>query len=658
MPTIPEALQTALQHHQAGRLREAEAIYRQILQIEPDQPDALHLLGVIAHHMGRHQIAVEQIRKAIALNPNVAEFHNNLGEAYRALGMNHEAVEGYRRALALKPGFAEAHYNLGIQLSDQGLIEDAITSYRNALVCNPQYAEAHNNLGNALLGQGQEEEAVACYRRALDIKPDYAAAHNNLGNACKAQGRLEEAIECYQRALALTSDYAEAHVNLGNALCEQGSIEEALACYRRALTIKPHFAEAHSNLLLALHYHPVEDPALLFDLHREWNDKYAKSLAAMIAPHPNRCGTDRPLRIGYVSADFRRHPVGYFLKPVLAAHDRSRFELFCYSMVGKEDDFTAEIQASAGTWRNITGMSDENVAATIRNDGIDILVDLSGHTAGNRLLVFAGKPAPIQVAWIGYVDTTGLDTMDYLLADDFVSPPEGAQSFTEQLVKLPGSYLCYEPPKYAPPVSSLPALLSGHLTFGCFNNLSKVSGEVVVLWSRILRELPGSRLVLKTKSLNDQHAQERYRQLFLAQGIQPGRVDLLGSSPHVELLNHYGRIDMALDPFPYTGGLSTCEALWMGVPVITLVGSTFLSRIGGSLLTHAGLTEAVTCSPAQYVERAVKLGKDLEHLSRMRLGLRARVAASLCDAETFVHNLERAYQAMWRRWCESATDGG
>jgi predicted O-linked N-acetylglucosamine transferase (SPINDLY family) len=655
MPTISEAFNIALQHHRAGRLQEAEAIYRQILQVQPDHPDTLHLLGVSAHQAGRHDVAVAYISKAIGLNPKIAEFHLNIGEAYRAQGRLAEAVASYRQALALKPVFPEACNSLGIALRAQGHVGEAVAAYRQALALKPAFAEAYNNLGIALQVQGRLEEAAASYRQALALKPAYAEAYNNLGAALQAQGLLTEAVAAYRQALALKPAYAEAYNNLGAALQAQGELEEAVAMFRQALALKPDYADAHSNQLLCLHYRPASDPATMFAHFRAWHEQHARKLAVQMAPRGNRREPDRPLRIGYVSADFKRHPVGYFIEPVLSAHDKAQVRVYCYSMVRQADEVTVRLQAHADVWRNIVGMSDEAVAGLIRGDEIDILVDLAGHTAGNRLLVFARKPAPVQVTWIGFCTTTGLETMDYLLTDGFYAPPEGQRMFTEQLVRLPANHLCFRPPAYAPPVAPCPAARRGYPTFGCFNNLAKVNAAVVAGWAQILQRVPGARLLLKTHALTDRATRERYHKRFQAHGIVPERVDLVGPSPHAELLAQYGQIDVALDPFPYCGGWSTCEALWMGVPVVTLAGPSFLSCVGAGLLSSVGLPELIAQSVEQYVECAVELGRDVARLARLREGLRARLAASpLCDAVAFTRGLERAYRMMWRTWCGGA----
>ncbi len=786
---IPQALQTALQHHQAGRLQEAEAIYRQVLQIQPDHPDALHLLGVIAHHVGRHEVAVELIGKAIEANPAVAEFHNTLGSVLQAQGRLEEAVTRYRQALTLQPEYAEAHYNLGNALVERGLLEEAVAQYRQAVALKPALAEAHNNLGNALRDQGMPDEAEAHYRQAVALKPAYAEAysnwgmalhrqgkleesavryqqaltlqpafaeaHNNLGNALRdqgklkeaavhyrqavalrpsfaeaffnlgnllkeegdfeeacasyrqaaalkpayaeaysrwgavlhQQGRLGEAIVRYQQAIAVRPDCAEAHYNLGNALRDayklqeaeagyrralaikpdcveaytnlarllhvQGKLQDAETCYRRALAIKPDSVAAHSSLLLAMSYGPDCDPAALAAELRSWNERHARPLMPQARRHANDPDPERRLRVGYVSADFRRHPVSFFLEPLFAAHDRAKVEVFCYSNTRVPDAVTQRFQASADVWRDIVDLADEAVAARILADGIDVLVDLSGHTMGNRLLVLARKPAPVQVAFGGTAMTTGLTAMDYRLTDRFLSPPDGSEWSSEELVRLPAFVGIYRPPAEAPEVTPLPARRNEHVTFACFNRLVKVTPNAVKRWSEILRRVRKARLILKDGMLKDPGQRARYLGLFEENGISTERIELLPRTPLADYLATYGRVDIALDPFPYNGCTTTCDALWMGVPVITLAGAMANGRMGVSLLSNLGLTRLIAANAEEYVRIAVELAADRGELAALRAGLRPLMAASsLCDPKTYAQGVEAAYRSMWRRWCE------
>ena len=428
-----------------------------------------------------------------------------------------------------------------------------------------------------------------------------------------------------------------------------------MAAYRKALELKPDHAEAHSNLLFTLHYQPTCDREAIFAEHREWNARYAAPLAPKAVFHANPPVPDRQLRLGLVSSTFCRHPVGYMIVSALEAHDKSALEIYCYSNVVQGDDLTDRIRGAVHTWRSIVGMSDEGVAALVRDDAIDILVDLSGHSKGGRLLVFARKPAPVQVKWVGgQFNTTGLDAMDYFISDSVETPPGDDAWYTEEVVRLADGYVCYEAPDYAPMVSSLPALGCPYVTFGCFNNLTKVNRGVIALWSQLFDRVTGSRLILKSQQFNDADVQAHYRAMFAEQGIAPDRLDCLGHSPHPELLATYNDIDIALDPFPYSGGLTTCEALWMGVPVVTMPGETFAARHAGSHLSNVGLTDWVVETPEQYVALVERWCGDLTGLADLRDGLRPRVKSSpLCDAPRFARNLEAAYRRMWRTWCET-----
>ncbi|MBV8749327.1 MAG: hypothetical protein JO103_06410, partial [Candidatus Eremiobacteraeota bacterium] len=425
------------------------------------------------------------------------------------------------------------------------------------------------------------------------------------------------------------------------------------ASFERALALKPDYAEVRSNLLVLLNYDPTIDDAGLLAAHRDYDRHVTGPLAAAARPHVNDRAPDRPLRVGYVSGDFARHPGGYFIAAVLAAHDRGAVEAYCYSGRAIEDDLTAQIRGHAAAWRSTIGVRDDDLAAQIRDDKIDILVDLSGHTAGNRLPVFGRKPAPVQVAWLGYFNTTGVAAIDYVLMDAATVPPGAEQWFSERVVRLPDGRFCYAPPDFAPPVAPLPAASRGQVAFGSFNNLSKVTPEVIALWSRVLGAVPGSRLVLKWKSLADAAECARLRQAFAAHGIDPGRLDLRGRSPHAEMLAEYGDVDIALDPFPFCGGLTSCEALWMGVPIFTLPGSRAVSRQTLGFLAQIGLAELSAETPERYVEIAAGLAGDLDRLATLRGGLRDRMASSpLCDGARFARGLEAAYRAMWRDWCQ------
>lgn len=688
MATLSEAFQLALEHHRAGRLDRAELLYRRILEHEPDHADALHLLGAIAHQAGRHAAAVECISRAITLYPTEAAYHNNLGEAYRAMGKlddatacyrraleladdmaavhcnlgevyraqgkSDEAIACYRRALTLEPELGEASNNLGLALERQGALVEAVDCFRQAVAHSPGLPAIHDNLGSALQRLGKVEEARACFRSALNLQPDFLPALNNLGTSYKDAGQFSDAVSCYQRALEIQPTVPEIHNNLGLALHGQGQLDGAVACYERALQLWPDYVQARSNLLLCEQARPGVTLAGLAAAHAEWDRRHGLPLRPAQPPVRDR-NPERRLRLGFVSADFGRHPVGWFLVGVLEQLQHHDCDVVCYCDRGETDDLTARCAAAVGTWRRVEHLSDAALAEQIQADAIDLLVDLSGRVGKNRLLTFARKPAPIQLAWIGYPGTTGLSAMDYLVADRYEVPPEAEPHYREKILRLPDGYVCYTPPADAPAVGPLPAVANGYVTFGCFNHVAKISRLVFPVWAEILRRVPGSRLMLKTRGLDRPEIRERFVERFAMQAVELDRIDLLGESPQQELFDSYNCVDLALDPFPYSGGLTTCEALWMGVPVITCPGETFAARHSLSHLSNVGLQETVTGSLAEYVERAVTLAIDTRRLAELRAGLRDRMTQSpLCDAQRFTRNLVDALRQAWRTWCGSS----
>jgi protein O-GlcNAc transferase len=464
---------------------------------------------------------------------------------------------------------------------------------------------------------------------------------------------LDEAIASYRQALALQPDLPEAHNNLGNALCEKGQLDEAIAALRQAIALQPTDPEAHSNLVATLNCHPGFDAEAIAEEQRHWNRQHAEPLRSCIRPHFNERTSGRRLRIGYVSPDFHGHAVGRFLLPLLANHDHHDFEVFAYAQVPVPDAMTLQLRAHADQWHSLVGLSDEQAAALIRDHQIDILVDLALHTAHNRLLVFARKPAPVQVTYLAYAGSSGLRTMDYRLSDPFLDPPGMDQSaYSEQTIRLPQTYWCYQP-VHTPPIAPLPALGAGHITFGCLNSFRKVNEPVLEIWTRLLRAVPQARLLLH--AAEGTHRQ-RTADLLLKLGIDPRRLRFVGKVPLPEYVQLYGQIDIALDPFPYGGGTTTCDALWMSVPVISLRGNTAVGRAGLSLLSNIGLPELVAQTPEEYVRIAADLANDLPRLRALRSSLRTRMEQSpLMDAPRFARDVEAAYRTMWRQWCLEKT---
>lgn len=580
--------------------------------------------------------------------------HNQFGKSLCDRGQVRDGASHFQQAIALDNKYTDAYNNLGNALSVLGVMPEAIACYWRALELQPDHATVLNNLGNTLARIGQTEEAVGCYRRALELRPDNAQMHNNLGNTLATLGRVREAIGHYERAIALRPDYAEVHGNLANALAACGRADEAFERFEQALTLTPGNDAAYSNLLLVLNASARYDAAHVCAAHRRFAERFEAPLLASWPKHANDRLPDRPLRIGYVSSDLRTHSVAWFIEPVLANHDREQFEIYAYHGHEVEDEVSGRLRSHVTQWRRLVGLADEEVARGIEEDRIDILVDLNGHTAMNRLLVFARKPAPVQVTWLGYPNTTGLAAMDYRFTDRFADPEGMTERYhTETLWHLPESFSCYRPPESAPAVGTLPHTDSGVITFGSFNNRAKIGPEVIALWARVLQAVPCSRLMLKGKGYDDESVQEALRDAFRAHGIGAERLRLHGGyDTHAEHLRRYHEIDIALDPFPYNGTTTTCDALWMGVPVVTLEGRVHVARVGVSLLNHLGLAEWVAGSPSDYVEIAARQACNTPRLAALRRQLRARMASSpLTDAPAFTRHLESAYRSMWRHWC-------
>jgi predicted O-linked N-acetylglucosamine transferase (SPINDLY family) len=686
VPTAAAAFDLAARHFQAGSRPEAERALRALLAEAPDHAPALRLLGQMAYERGRPAEALAFFRRAADREPANATLHSLVGAAHQALGQLDEAEASHRRALALAPGDPLVLNNLGITLAARGRAEEAVDAFERAraadprdaeVLCNlaaalqgqgrlgeaaalcheairlaPGLAHAHNTFGRVLQDQGRLAEAEACYRRALGANPDFAEAHNNLGNAVSAQGRLDEAAACYAQTLGRRSDWSVPHYNLGVTLQSQGRLVEARACIEHALALNPDDPVAYSTYVGSLHYDPEASPALLLAEHRRWAERQASRLPEAPA-HANDPDPERRLRVGYVSPDFRNHAAAFFLEPLLTHHDPGRVETVCYAELAVPDERTAQLRGLARHWRPTRGLSDERLAAQVREDGIDILVDLAGHTAGNRLLAFARRPAPVQVSYLGYPGTTGLDAVAYRLADAVTDPPEEAPSHSEELVRLPGPFCCYAPPARVPLSAALPSRRQRAVTFGSLHKLDKLNGRVVDLWCRLLHDVPGARLLLARNTLHGPTA-DYWRDQFTRRGIAPEQLVIRRVEPvGMQHLRAYDEVDVLLDTFPWCGHTTACEALWMGVPVITLRGDRHAGRMTASVLTCLGLTELIADTAEDYRRIGAALAKSVPRRAVLRGGLRGRLSASpLCDGAAFTRNLEVAYRRMWRRWCE------
>jgi len=538
-----------------------------------------------------------------------------------------------------------------------GNFGDAEFIFREILKTQPDNVFVLNSLGNILRANGQVEESKRYYLKVTELDPDFAGAYYNLGQAFADSGQLDEAINCYQKAVELNPKLYGAYYNLGVSFQVKGKLQDAELSYRHAIQINPSFSLPYQNLLFVMNYNSNYDNQTIFSEHLRFADRFEKPLLSSIATHNNDRTLMRRLKIGYVSPDFKRHSVAYFIEPVLSAHKREQFEIFCYSLVPAEDEVTKRLQGYADHWRNISGMSDEQATELIRNDTIDILVDLAGYTTNNRILLFAHKPAPVQISWIGYPATTGLSTMDYKIVDNYTDPTGMTEEFyTEKLLRMPESFLSYLPDNDSPDIKELHALTSDHIAFGSFNIFAKVSPEAVTVWSKILETIPNSRLIMKAFNFTDRETCKYVFDTFSDKGIHSGRIELLSwEASHRVHLDTYNHIDIGLDPFPYNGTTTTCEALWMGVPVIALAGNSHASRVGISLLSNIGLAELVAGTPDEYVSIAVNLANDMDRLQSLRKNLRDRMLHStLTNSKHFTWNLEKYYRTIWENWCKSA----
>lgn len=640
----------AAQLQGTGRLDEARTLCEQILVQSPDHPAALHLMGAIATQMGDAPRAIELLRKAAALQPQNPGVHSSLGIALAAYGQLDESIECQNRALSLNPNYARAHCNLGTALGAKGQANKAIPALQRAIQLQPNYPEALSNLGNVLSETGLTPQAIESLAKAIALRPNYPEAHYNLGNAHATVKRFGEAVKSFQKAIEVRPSYAKAHGNLANALSYLGRLDESIETYRRAVSLDPNDAQIHSNLIFTLYYHPSSTDVTIKQELDRWNAKHAAPLENSIRPHANDRTPDRPLRIGYVSPDFCRHSVARFLVPLTETHDRSGFEIVAYSSVIRPDDMTVRLRNSTKLWRDMNGVSDEQFADQVREDRIDILVDLALHTARNRLPVFARKPAPVQMTYLAYCGSSGMKAMDYRLTDPYLDPHGGDKSgYSERSARLERSYWCYWPTNDEPPIGQSPGEQNGHITFGCLNNFGKVTIPTLQAWAKLLQETPTSRLILHVPS--PEHT-PHIRQNFHAVGIDTSRITLTPTLASKDYFALYNQIDIALDPFPFGGGTTTCDALWMGVPVVSLAGPTAVSRAGLSLLSNVGLPDLVAKDVDQYINIATRLANDVPRLKELRSSMRTRMQTSpLMDANAFTKNIEGLYRAAWKTWC-------
>lgn len=636
-----------------GRFDEAETAHRRVVELDPNFVEGHNNLALVLRERGRLEEAEAAFRRALALRPNQPAVWTNLGTLLCDRERFDEAVDAHRRAIALAPNNADARHNLGLALRAKGDIPGAARSYREAIALDPRMAAVPLNLGTKFDNDHEAEAVIAALEQAIGAAPTNADLFSNLGTILRHRDRLDEGIAHLRHAIALDPSDANTWNRLGGALLQSGETEEAQASFRRGTELAPDDVYIFSNWLLSLQYRPGITAAELDREHRLWDQRFA------ITPTPhyaNRRDPARPLRVGFVSADFGRHPVGFFLLRLLENHDREAFRAIAYSD-RFPDPVTEQLKAAADEWHDIRGETDDALVERIRSDDIDILFDMAGHSGQNRLRCFARKPAPIQITWAGYVGTTGLAAMDYVMADRFHVSPDGNAHYGERILRLPNDYICYAPPGDAPDVAPLPAAANGFITFGCFNNPAKINDPLLDTWGEIMKRVPESRLFLKYNGMADTVTRQRVGDRLAEHGIDAARLIFESRSPHAQLLAAYGRVDIGLDTFPYSGGLTTCEALWMGVPVVTVTGATFAGRHSTSHLSNVGLTETIATDVDGYIATAAALAGNLDRLAGLRATLRERMAASpLCDGPRFASDFETALRGAWQAWC--AESGG
>jgi predicted O-linked N-acetylglucosamine transferase (SPINDLY family) len=640
-------------HVALGQPASAAEAFAQALRAAPHDAGVRCNLAAVRQSQGRSSEAIALYEEALALRPDLPAAHNNLGNLFHAQGRFDRAEPCFRAALRLAPNFAQGRHNLAQALLARGRAGEASDVLRQALTANPADGVALARLGHCLLSSGRAQEALSCCQEAVRLRPACAESWNHQGNAQQALADLDAAEASYRRAAELAAGWSAPRYNLGVALLGQGRLDESRACMEEALRLGPADALAHSGLVGTLYFCPDVDDATLLQEHRHWAERHAR-LDAPLAPLANAPQPQRRLRVGYVSPDFRNHAVAFFVAPLLVHHDPEQIDAFCYAEVAAPDEMTASLRRLAPHWRDTVGLGDDQLADLIRHDGIDVLVELAGHTANHRLRALARRAAPVQISYLGYPGTTGVPPIDYRLGDAITDPPEAPAPYSEELVRLPGPFCCYAPPRgpAAELATRLPEERAGYLTFGALHKLEKLNDGVIDLWCSVLQRVPAARLLLARNTLRGATA-ERLRQRFGQRGLAPER--LLLEAPAAVGMAHlrlYDRIDVALDAFPFSGHTTACEALWMGAPVVTLRGARHAGRLVASVLTAVGLTELVADTTEGYAQIAVALAADRARRAAWRANLREQVRRSpLCDGRTFTRALEHTYRDLWRRWC-------
>ena len=613
---IEKTFELAFENHKKKNFQTAEKFYKEILKINPNHFESIFLLGTLSIAIKNFDRAIQFLNQAILIQPYHAQSHSNLGAVYKELGKTEKAMSYYQKAINIKPDYADAHNNLGVVFNELGEIQKSIT----------------------------------CYQKAINIQPDYADAYYNLGNVLHKLNKHQEAIISYEKVIQINPNYAAAYYNLGNVLSVLGEFQKAISCYQKAIDSKKNYALAYNNILFTLLYLETADPKFCLSRAKEFRSSLKPINEDLLVKYQFNT-KPKKLRIGFVSGDLREHPVGFFLLGTLNHLKNENLELIAYSNSQIKDSINIKLKSHFTNWREIESQSNMDVINTIRKDGIHILIDLSGHSDKNRLPIFINKPAPIQASWISYPGTTGIPEIDYMIGDRFVTPENVSGHFTEKIFRLPNMWVCFTPPDFDVEISEPPVIKNGYVTFGSFNHLSKINDEVISLWSKILKSIPKSKIFLKTKQLNNSYLKEKIISKFKENGINLNSIILEEGTSRSKLLNSYNEVDIALDPFPYSGGVTSLEAIWMGVPVLTKKGFRFVSHTTESINHNSGMSDWVANDENEYVKKAIKFSTDLELLTEINKNLRRTALKSpLFNSTLFAKQLNNAFWEMWNNF--------
>ncbi|MBF0380934.1 MAG: tetratricopeptide repeat protein [Magnetococcales bacterium] len=635
-----------------GRRDEAIFCYQKAIEIKPDFAQGYSNLGVALQELNRFDEAVECFKKATIIQPNFAQAYSNLGDALRKKGDFHEAVKSCKKALAIDPNYADAYSNLGNALKELKILDEAVASFQKAIAINPNYAEAYSNLGIVFQEQNKLDQAITCYNKALAINPNFVAALSNLGNAQLENKDYKNAAVSCRKAIAISPDYAKAYSNLGFILKAQDNHEEAISCFQKALSINPDILNAHTTMIYCIDIFSDIKQNLFMEERQKWNKQFAEPLQNSWGPFLNDPDPDRKLRIGYVGSYFRYHSAGNMFGPVILNQDLTQFEVYCYAGNDKEDKLTKQLKERSTKWVQTSKLNDEELAKQIKKDGIDIVVDLAGHMEGSRLLAYAYKPAPVQVSAWGYPFGTGIKAIDYIFSDAVGIPTWDRPLYTEKIIDLSClAHYNFEVP--FPDVEDPPACKNGYITFGAFNRLEKNNPAVYSLWSELLRLVPTSKLLIKSRKLDDPESAQEMLTMLQDMGIASDRLIFMGESAPIEHLKAHRYIDIMLDPFPQTSGMTALESLRMGVPLLTCEHKTRL-RTCASILHTVGLDDWRAKYEDDFLEKGVKFSQDIDALKELRHDLRNKMdSCILSNSPLYTKEIEANYRKIWKVWCES-----